>query len=164
MWAGALNWRINPPNYRINQSHEKNATILSATELAVWLTALLKLLGHAVRLGGCLAINVVSFPAIKKQFPVGNCCAAALGFSWPAYGDSGFLDHDEAKREPDMGEDGWRAETEVQKDKRRKQVSLSTETKPKKRNLHRDPMRDVRGWSHHSGPIWQPECDLRLRL
>lgn len=82
--------------------------MFNARELAVWLTALLKLLGHAVRLGGCLAINVVSFPAIKKQFPVGNCCAAALGFSWPAYGDSGFLDHDEAKREPDMGEGGER--------------------------------------------------------
>lgn len=62
---------------------------LNATALVVWLTALFKLLGHTVKLGGGLAINVVSFPAIKNIFQR-EYCVAALGFSWPVYGVSGF--------------------------------------------------------------------------
>lgn len=41
---------------------------------------------------------------------------------------------------------GWaeREETQVQKDKWRKRVSVATETNTQKRNLHSDPVRD--GW------------------
>lgn len=78
--------------------------------------------------------------------------------SWPVYGVSGYLDH-EAKREPEVR--GWREETQVQKDKRRKRVSLATETNPQKRNLHSDPMRDV--WLIASLRSNITECDLRLQ-
>lgn len=75
----------------------------------------MKLLGHAVWLGRGLPINVLSFPAIVT-------CLWSL---W-------FLDH-QAKRE-----------TQVQKDKPRKQVSPATETNPQKRISHPEPMTDAR--------------------
>lgn len=122
-------------------NYSTSDTIFNATALVVWLSALLKLLGHAVKLGGCLAINVVSFPAIKNSFQW-DYSAAALGLSWPAYGVSGFWTM--RPRESQKWVRGWEGEeTDIQKDRRRKQVSLATGTKPKKRNLHSDPMRDI---------------------
>lgn len=55
-----------PRGYIIKRSYKQFTSVLrlNTVALAVWLTAPLKLLGHAVMLGGSLAFNALSFPAI----------------------------------------------------------------------------------------------------
>lgn len=98
----------------------------------------MKLLGHAVWLGRGLAINALSFPAIMT----------CLWSFW-------FLDH-QAERE------------RARRHKYRRTNGESRSFRPQKQTPKKESciviQWETSGSLHHSGPVSQTECDLRLRL